>query len=170
MRADGGDAAVTDAAPGHDQQLESENRQLKAMIDALRVKLEEMQAAGVDADRLIFAVDAVGARSERALMTVNEDLDGELRVALLRFGKHTVDIAALAELRPEVCELEPAIVELAGTEQRARFDATCAVAHELGARTQASGVPADGHLRGIDQIRAPLGERLQKLAPLSIGR
>jgi chromosome segregation ATPase len=44
MISDGGDAAVTDAAPALDQQLDSENRQLKATINALRLKLEETQA------------------------------------------------------------------------------------------------------------------------------
>lgn len=35
---------MTDAAVGHDQQLDAENRQLKATINALRLKLEELQA------------------------------------------------------------------------------------------------------------------------------
>lgn len=43
MRAKG-DAAVGDIAPAFDQQLDAENRQLRATIDALRGRLEDMQA------------------------------------------------------------------------------------------------------------------------------
>lgn len=69
MHADGGDAAVTDTAPGHDQLLESENRQLKAMIDAQRVKLEEMQAA--EAAKVQAAVAAAQAEILQLKATIN---------------------------------------------------------------------------------------------------
>ena len=44
MIADGGDGAVNDAAHALDQHLDAENRQLKATINALRLRLEDAQA------------------------------------------------------------------------------------------------------------------------------
>lgn len=115
MRAVGGDVAVTDAAPGHEQQLDAENRQLKAMIDALRVKLEEMQAG--EAAKVQAAVAAAQAEILQLKATINAQ-----RIEMERMqgaAEKRIEDAG-ATLRDENRHLREMIVELrARLEQQA---------------------------------------------------
>jgi diguanylate cyclase (GGDEF)-like protein len=130
--------------------------------------LAEIEASGVPIDRFAFAVDAMGVRSERTLLSVHEKTDGRLRFALLRFGAESLDLGALVELHPDVCEVDAEMVT--GARQDERLNATCAVAHAIGARSQVQGLALGSDVPGIDQVRAPAGEKLQWLDPLPIGR
>lgn len=140
--------------------------------DFLRSMHRQMVDAGIDPDRVVLAVDAAGARSERALMHAKEAVEFPLPLALTRFGLNSVDIGALSELEPQVCELDPSFGDPGGGRSRTHMDAACELAHTVGARTQ---LPAHALATGappaaIDQVRKLPGKTLQPLAQVPIGR
>lgn len=109
------EVAVSDSGTGHDRQLDAENRQLKATINALRLRLEEAQAqesARVQAALAASQAEVVQLKSTiDALRTEINRLQGET-------GKRIEDSAAAA--RDENRQLRQMIIALrAQLEQRA---------------------------------------------------
>jgi diguanylate cyclase (GGDEF)-like protein len=140
--------------------------------DFLRSMHRTIIDAGIDPARLILAVESAGARSERTLINAKESVDFELPLVLTKFGLHSVDLGALAELRPQICELDASLMHPAAETKMQHLQAACDLAHFFGARTQAA-IPVDDLSDmpgGVDQVRKLPGETLQPVQPLSIGR
>ena len=93
----GGVAAVSESAPAIDQPLDAENRQLKATINALRQKLEEMQAAG-------------NARVQAALAGAQAEI-GQLKATINALRTEMERLQGLTEKRIEDAENEAGLLK-----------------------------------------------------------